>query len=139
MYIPSTLNTDYLLWQTQLIKIINHGLNHGLLFSLFNLFGWKNDSKLTWKFRIKLQIPILFNIQFYLMYRLICQKPANFWSAQMALVSTFFSMFIVLGIYNCYLQLKIPQTCQASNLFLSAYLSRFFRFEATITWGTLLF
>ena len=32
----------------------------------------------------------------YLMYRLICQKPA----AQMALLSTFFQMFIVLGMYN---------------------------------------
>ena len=29
------------------------------------------------------------------MYRLICQKPAHFLSAQMALVSTFFSNFIV--------------------------------------------
>ena len=37
--------------------------------------------------------------QFYLMYRLICQKPAHFLSAQMALVSTFFQMFI-LGMYN---------------------------------------
>ena len=34
------------------------------------------------------------------MYRLICQKPANFLSAQVALVSTFFQMFIVLGMYN---------------------------------------
>ena len=34
------------------------------------------------------------------MYRLICQKPAHFLSAQMALVSTFFKMFIVLGMYN---------------------------------------
>ena len=34
------------------------------------------------------------------MYRLICQRPANFSSAQMALVSTFFQMFIVLGMYN---------------------------------------
>ena len=23
-------------------KILNHGLNHGLLFSLFKFFGWKN-------------------------------------------------------------------------------------------------
>ena len=39
--------------------------------------------------------------QFYLMYRLICRKkPAHFLSVQMALVSTFFQMFIVLGIYN---------------------------------------
>ena len=34
------------------------------------------------------------------MYRLICQKPAHFLSAQMALVITFFQMFIVLGMYN---------------------------------------
>ena len=31
------------------------------------------------------------------MYRLICQKPAHFLSAQMALLNTFFQMFIVLG------------------------------------------
>ena len=34
------------------------------------------------------------------MYRLICLKPAHLLSAQMALVSTFFQMFIVLGMYN---------------------------------------
>ena len=34
------------------------------------------------------------------MCRLICQKPAHFLSAQMAWVSTFFQMFIVLGMYN---------------------------------------
>ena len=39
LYIPSTLNTDYLLWHNWLL---NHGLNHGLLFSLFKFFGWKN-------------------------------------------------------------------------------------------------
>ena len=31
---------------------------------------------------------------------LICQEPAHFLSAQMALVSTFFQMFIVIGMYN---------------------------------------
>jgi hypothetical protein len=35
-----------------------------------------------------------------MMYRLICQKPAHFLCAQMALVSTFFQMFIVIGMYN---------------------------------------
>ena len=34
------------------------------------------------------------------MYRLVCQKPAHFLSAQMALLSTFFQMFIVPGMYN---------------------------------------
>ena len=39
--------------------------------------------------------------QFYLMYRLICQKPAHFLSAQIVLVSAFFfQMFIALGMYN---------------------------------------
>ena len=33
------------------------------------------------------------------MYRLICQKPAHFLSAKMALVGTFSQMFIVLGMY----------------------------------------
>ena len=42
--------------------------------------------------------PILFNISVLL--DVICQKPAHFLSAQMALVSTFFQMFIVLGVYN---------------------------------------
>ena len=34
------------------------------------------------------------------MNRLICQKPAHFLSAQMALVSSLFQMFEVLGMYN---------------------------------------
>ena len=34
------------------------------------------------------------------MYRLICQKPAHFLYAQMALVSTFFQMCKVLEMYN---------------------------------------
>ena len=34
------------------------------------------------------------------MYRLIYQKPAHFLSTQMALLSPFFQMFIVLGMYN---------------------------------------
>ena len=34
------------------------------------------------------------------MHRLIFQKPAHFLSAIMALVSTFFQMFLVLGMYN---------------------------------------
>ena len=38
--------------------------------------------------------------QCYLTHRLIYQKPAHFLSAQMALVSTFFQMFIVHGMCN---------------------------------------
>ena len=39
-------------------------------------------------------------ILFYLMYKLICQKPAHSLYAQMALASTFFPLFIVLGMFN---------------------------------------
>ena len=47
------------------------------------------------------------------MYREICQKPAHFLSAQMALVSTFFQMFIVIGMYNFAPDLEIQnQFCQ---------------------------
>ena len=81
-------------------KILNHGLIHGLLFSLFKFFWWKNI--LNWLENSGLKSRFLFCLifQFYLMYRLICQKPAHFLSAQMALVSTFFQMFILLGMYN---------------------------------------
>ena len=39
LYIPSTLNTDYLLWHTQLIVCAI--LNHRVFFSLFKFFAWK--------------------------------------------------------------------------------------------------
>ena len=37
---------------------------------------------------------------------LICKKPTHFLTAQMALVSTIFQMFIVLGMYKFGLHLK---------------------------------
>jgi hypothetical protein len=46
------------------------------------------------------------------MYRLICRKPAHFLSAQMALVSTFFQIFIVLGMYNFAL---LPKCAEFKN------------------------
>ena len=62
-----TLNTNYLSTVAHTIdcvcsKILKHGLNHGLLFPLVKFFGWKNHFRLTWKFRIKIWILILFNI-----------------------------------------------------------------------------
>ena len=43
-------------------KILNRGLNPGLLFSLFQVFWMKRHFEWTWKFRIEIQIPVLFNI-----------------------------------------------------------------------------
>ena len=40
LYIPSTLNTDYLLWHTQLI-VCSKILNQVFLFSLFKFLGEK--------------------------------------------------------------------------------------------------
>ena len=50
------------------------------------------------------------------MYRLICQKPVHFLSAQMALVSTFFQMFIVLGMYNFGQNVGIRVACLAQEI-----------------------
>ena len=41
------------------------------------------------------------------MHRLICQKPVHFLSAQMAFMSTFFQIFVVLGMYNFGSNIKI--------------------------------
>ena len=97
LYIQSN-NTDYLLRHTQLIvcavkyqimvfdsKIIGHYF----LFSLFKFFGWKKFY-INLKFRIKSSFLFCLIIQFYLMYRPICQKPVHFLSAQNA----FFQAFI---------------------------------------------
>ena len=47
LYIPSTLNTDYLLWHNCVCsKILNLGLNHGL-FHFSGFLGKKKHSKLT--------------------------------------------------------------------------------------------
>ena len=43
------------------------------------------------------------------MYRLTCPKTAHYLSAQMALVSTFFQIFIVLGMYNFEKMGKVAQ------------------------------
>ena len=66
-----------------------------LIIFTFQVFWVKKHSKLTWKIKIKIKIPILSNISVLL--DVICQKQAHFLSAQMALVSTFFQMFIVLA------------------------------------------
>ena len=39
LYIPSTLNIDFMLWHTQ-SKILNHGSYHGSFLSLFKLIPW---------------------------------------------------------------------------------------------------
>ena len=77
-------------------KILTHGLNHGLLFSLFKFFGWKKILNSLENSGLKSRFLFCLIFQFYLMYRLICQKPVHFLSVRMALVSTFFPMFIVL-------------------------------------------
>ena len=74
-------------------KMLNHGFNNGLYLSLFKIFerkyilNWTENSGLK-DFRI------------YLIYNLICQKPANYLSAQKAVLSSFLQMFIVLAMYN---------------------------------------
>ena len=82
-------------WLFVLLNIRSQFKSWVIIFFTFQGFCVKIHPKLIWKSRF------LFSLiyQFYLMYRLICQKPAHFLSAKMALVGTFFQMFIVLGMY----------------------------------------
>ena len=78
-------------------KTLNHGLNHGLFLSLFKFFWMKIHSKLN-KFRIKNRL--LYCFRFLLEIQAILPKTSPFLSAQIAVLSSFFQMFIVLGMYN---------------------------------------
>ena len=76
----------------------------------FQIFLVKKHYKLFLKCRIEIWFPILFNISVLIdVHRVIYQKTAHFLSAHMALVSTFFQMFIVLGMYNFGLILVMHQ------------------------------
>ena len=66
----------------------------------FSFLGEKNILNLLENSGLKSRFLFCLIFQFYLMYRLICQKPAYILSAQMALVSSFFQMSIVLWMYN---------------------------------------
>ena len=60
-------------------KILNHGLNHGLLFSLYKFFGWKNILNLLEISGLKSRFLFGLIFWFYLMYMLLtCKKPAHF-------------------------------------------------------------
>ena len=72
------------------------------------------------------------------MYRLICQKPANFLPSQMAFVSAYFQMFIVLGMYNfalealCFLgQLQAPENLYDAMLYFGGNANRRSRTQHT--------
>ena len=82
------------------------------------VFGVKKHVKLTWKSRLESRFLFCLIFQFYLIYRLICQKPALFLSAQMVLVSSFYQMFIVLGMYNFDFDPKIMLDVRHEEVFL---------------------
>ena len=91
----------------------------GLLFSLFKLCGWKNICKQLKNSGLRSRSLFCLTFQFYLLYKLICRKPAHFLSAQMAFVRTFSQMFIVLGMYNfaTYPNIRsLPMQCVATQL-----------------------
>ena len=67
------------------------------------------------------------------MYWLICRKPAHFLPAQMALVSTFFQMFIVLGMYNFAMSQKQLNTMRSISMI--AYVSDSTIFRKMALWS----
>ena len=73
----------------------------GYYFHFSSFLGEKKQhSKLIENSGLKSKFRFCLIFQLYLMHSLICQKPAHFLSAQMALTSTFIQMFIVLGMSN---------------------------------------
>ena len=58
----------------------------------FHIFGVKIYSKLN--------INLVLNPRLFQMYKLICQKSANFFICPLVVLSSFLQMFIVLWMYN---------------------------------------
>ena len=102
LYIPSTINNNFLhnafIIDFSCNKIWNCSLSQWFFLSFFMFLGCKYI--LNWKSRL------LYCLRFYLMYKLICQKPDHFFSA-VAVLSNFLQVFILLKMHNFDLQLKI--------------------------------
>ena len=82
-------------------KIINHGLNHGLFLSLFKFLGCKIILNLFETSVLKSRLIYCLRFQVVLLdVEANLPETSPFLSAQMALLSTFFQVFIVLGMYN---------------------------------------
>ena len=90
LHIPSTLKSKHWLSTVSWFK------SWVIIFTL----GWKNILNQLENSGLKSRFLFCLILQFYLMYRLVCQKPPHFLSVQMALVSTFLKTFIILGMYN---------------------------------------
>ena len=85
-------------------RILNRGLNHGLYLSLFKFFGWKY---VEWIQDKKIRLLNIFRPQVcFFEVQAILPETSPFLSAQMAVLSSFFQMFIVLRMYNFYRRWK---------------------------------
>ena len=102
-------------------RILNHGLNLGLLFSLWV----KKQSKLIWKFRVKISILILLDISVLLDVQANLPETSPFLSAQMTLVGSFFQMFIALGMYNFGIMKKLPPCFNSHTMSFYEYCDSF--------------
>ena len=81
-------------------KMLNHGLNHGLFLSLFKFFGWKYI-QIEWiQNKRKIYCYTVSDLRFLLKIQAILPETSPFLFAQMAVLSSSFQMFIVLGMYN---------------------------------------
>ena len=91
-YIPSTLNMDYFM---------------GYFFH-FSQLWLKIYSTFNWKFRIEIQNAIFFSdFRSLLDVQSNLPETSPFLSAQMAVLSSSFSVFTVLGTYNLYVQTEV--------------------------------
>jgi putative flippase GtrA len=79
-------------------KMLNYGLNHGLFLSLFKFFAWKYILNWINSGYKKVVCYIVSDLWILLEIQAILPETSLFLSAQLAVLSSFFQMFIVLGI-----------------------------------------
>ena len=78
-------------------RVLDHNLNHGLFLSLFK-FCWLN-SKLNLR-KLGSNSGLQYCLRFQVLLDLYLSEASPFLSAQLAVLSSFFQVFVVLGMYN---------------------------------------
>ena len=88
-------------------KKLNHGLNHGSYLSIFKYFGWKYT--LNWIENVGLKSWLLYIakiVGFTWCASEFARNKLIFLSAQMAVLSSFLEMLIILEMYNFWREAK---------------------------------
>ena len=94
-------------------KMLNHGWCNRLFFFFFKFLWWKYFLDWIDSSEWNLNYYINYKFWFYLIYKLICPKPAHFLFVQMDFLRSFLEMFITLGMYNFVFRAKSSFMCNS--------------------------